>query len=217
MKSNSIQTRKHIFILALALLVISFFSINLVSSQEETIEIGTFKQYQCVNLIQDCSNCSYVNLTFVQYPNSTYSLLTEAVMTKNGTIYTYNYCLTSALGDYKYGTKGDLDGTITTQPIRFTITTTGSSKIAILPLILLIAGYLLLVLGLWQKEYILGFASGTLLVISGVYFLIYGLGLFNDLYTKTIAYVSLFIGLIVSFASAYEFLPEREGSWSDEE
>lgn len=208
MKPNYLVSKKNLFLL----LILFIFSFSFVHAGElDEIFLDTFKQNQCVNLLQTCDNCSYVNLTFVQYPNSNYSLLGEYSMTKNGTTYTYNYCQTSELGDYKYGTKGDLDGIITTQPIRFTITTTGNSKINTIPIYLLIGGYILLVLGVYKREYIIGFSSGTLLIFGGVYLLIYGLGLFNNLYTQSLAYISLFLGLIISFVSAYEAFPNARG------
>lgn len=210
MKSNTIQTRKHIFILALALLVLSFFSFSVHADDSIVIsskDIGNFKPYSPITLVQSCDNCTAVNITSIYSRSaSNFSLLGEFVMVKNGTIYSYVPIISLPQGEYSYCTKGDPDGTISTQCVNFAI----GQEITI-PMILLAIGLIFLALGIYNKEYILGFGSGISLSIVGVYVLIYGLSSFNDLYTKTIAYVTLFLGLVISFASAYEVIPFGEG------
>ena len=190
--------------LAIAI-VFGIFMINLAAAEIETL--GTFKLNECIELRQSCSNCTYVNITSVTYPDSSLAI-GETEMTALGTNYNYTFCLANQIGEYIVNTKGDIDGIETVVAYDFYVTSTGSNKTSLLPIFLLIGGYILLVLALFNKEYILGFASGTLLCIGGVYLLIYGLGDFNNLYTNALGYVSLFLGIIVSFASIYEALPE---------
>ena len=52
--------------------------------------LGTFKQNQCLNLVQTCPNCSFINISAVLYPNST-QILGQVEMTKQGTFYYYNF------------------------------------------------------------------------------------------------------------------------------
>ena len=71
---------------------------------------GAYKQNECINLIQHCSNCTYVNLTSVIYPDTTFLLEDEKEMTKRGTVYNYSVCNTTMIGTYIYCTKGNPGG-----------------------------------------------------------------------------------------------------------
>jgi hypothetical protein len=216
LKTNFLRIKKLLFFYS-SILVLSFFLVSSVYAEDSIIitskDIGRFKPNQQVTLIQTCQNCSYVNLTGIYSRSaSNFSLLGEFVMIKNGTVYSYIPTIQLSQGEYSYCTKGDVDGTIETQCVNFTI-----GRGIMIPSFLIVLGILFLALGIYNREYLLGFASGTFLSMAGVYVLIYGLGSFNDLYTRTIAYVSLFMGLIISFASAYEVIPFGEGGDSDED
>jgi len=86
--------------------------------------LGTFKQSDCIELYQYCNNCTYVNLTRVQYPNGTIITI-NSVMEKDDVDYNYTYCNTSDLGIYYYTVKGDKDGEVNTERMSFEITPTG--------------------------------------------------------------------------------------------
>ena len=91
-----------------------------------TDTLGTFKQNDCVNLIQTCSNCTEVNITNLVYPNSSIAL-NDVTMTKVGTAYNYTYCGTSIVGTYFVSGTGDLDGLDTVWTYTFEITPNGES------------------------------------------------------------------------------------------
>lgn len=92
------------------------------------VDLGTFPQNSCIEIIQQSSNSSYSNLSTVTYPNGTFSLLGEYAMTQNGTIFNYTYCLTSAIGNYNYITHYDLNNTDTVSDQNtFSITPSGES------------------------------------------------------------------------------------------
>ena len=59
-----------------------FFSISFVSAETS---IGSIKQGDSILLTQVCSNCTYVNLTQVIYPNKNFALLGQFSMIKNET------------------------------------------------------------------------------------------------------------------------------------
>jgi len=107
------------FMLFIGLLLIS-------SASAETDSLGTKEQGKCVNLIQTCSNCTYVNITSVIYPNSTIAL-GEAEMTKSGTYYNYSFCETDQIGIYLVTGVGDLDGEDVVWNYVFTITPSGNT------------------------------------------------------------------------------------------
>jgi hypothetical protein len=100
------------FLICLAIL----FSISYVSSTD----LGIFKQNTCVNLYQYCDNCTFVNLTKVQYPNGTILTIND-LMTKDGIDYNYTFCGTDTFGTYYYTVFGDKDGYNSTERLNFEI------------------------------------------------------------------------------------------------
>jgi hypothetical protein len=90
----------------------------------EIQSLGTFKYNTTVELQQVCSNCSYVNVTKVIYPNSSIALDNNA-MSKNGQVYTYNFSSTLGLGKYIVTTCGDIDSILTCVQYDFQVNNTG--------------------------------------------------------------------------------------------
>jgi len=113
------MTKKKILLLVFALV----FLISLVNAQQQTL--GTFKQYECIELKQTCANCSYVNITRVSYPNSEIAISGQFQMTKSDTIYNLTYCETNLTGSYIVDWKADPNGATTSGNYNFFITPTG--------------------------------------------------------------------------------------------
>lgn len=90
----------------------------------EVQTLGTFKQNDCIELKQICSNCSY-NYIQVLYPNSSIALNT-IIMSKNGNYYNTTFCQTSINGKYISNGVGNLNGINTTWTYDYYITATGS-------------------------------------------------------------------------------------------
>jgi hypothetical protein len=93
----------------------------------EVQSLGASRQGDCVSLVQTCSNCTFSNLTTVQYPNKTISRI-GVLMTKYGTNYNYSFCDTNSLGSYIASTCSDVDGIITCVSYNFEVTGNGSSN-----------------------------------------------------------------------------------------
>jgi hypothetical protein len=112
------MVKKQVIWMFVILCIVSFASAQVLQT------FGTFKQNSCIDLIQVCSNCTYNNITSVNYPNST---IAEAnlTMAKDGTVYRRTYCNTSIIGVYTVYGVGDLDGIITTWGYDFKITKYG--------------------------------------------------------------------------------------------
>ncbi len=173
-----------------------------------TENLGTFKQNDCVELIQTCANCTYVNISSVSYPDSAVALY-ESQMTKNGTRYNYtDYCLTSKTGTYTVNGFGDPDATVTIWNFDFEITPTGITQGSIwnnpILLIFVTLGIVLLLLGLGFKLAPLGFMSGVMFMLLGVYTMIYGFNNITDLYTRSVAIVILSLGFLISLVASWE-------------
>ncbi|PLW80759.1 hypothetical protein C0585_00990 [Candidatus Woesearchaeota archaeon] len=103
-------------------LIIGMFLITLASAEVQTL--GTFKQGDNVEIQQTCSNCTYVNLQSVTYPNSTTEII-DIAMTQNGYYYNYDFNKTSSIGSYIVSTCGDPDGVVTCVNYDYYVTPTG--------------------------------------------------------------------------------------------
>ena len=133
-------------LILLTLLLVLF--LPFISAEVQTL--GTFHQGECVTLIQTCPNCTYINITSVLYPNSS-PALGEVSMSGTGTIFTYEFCDTSIIGQYIVNGIGDIDGLDTTWVYDFLITPTG--KLFSLGDILIYAFFLILCLCLSVISY----------------------------------------------------------------
>ncbi len=103
---------------------ILLFSMSGINAEQQSL--GTKQQGECIELIQTCGNCSYINITSVRYPNST-SAIQNVEMNQSGTEYTYEFCNTSELGTYIVNLVGDPDGEKTPVGYDFEITPTGQN------------------------------------------------------------------------------------------
>lgn len=106
------------------MIVIIIVNIVIVSSTQQSL--GTYKQGDCVNLIQTCGGCTYNNITSIMSPNST-TLLGLTSMVKNGVEFTYSFCDTNISGTYIVNGVGDLDGITTVWVYDFFITDSGTT------------------------------------------------------------------------------------------
>jgi len=154
----------------------------------------------CVNLPQSDKDSTFQTLVNVKLPNETlHRIFTN--MTKDGPFYSFEFCNTDNLGNYIVGGFSDNE----TWVYDFDVTMTGIKNAYIIPIFLIGCGLFLLFLGINYRIPILGFASGTLISTAGIFFLIYGIDYFKNFYTDALAYVTLFIGLILSFSSISEY------------
>lgn len=77
-----------------------------------------------VTLFQSCPLCSYVNISNVQFPDGTITILNEE-MSNDDVNYYYNFSDTSQIGTYYYTVKGDKSGVVESETICFEVTTGG--------------------------------------------------------------------------------------------
>ena len=165
------------------------------------------KQGDCVMLPQTCATCTYNNISSVTYPNSTLAL-GQVAMAQSGNSYSYSFCNTTELGRYIVNGYGNPGGNVETWAYDFNVTTTGNNNSFVIPLFLGLGAFILLIFAFALKNNYLGFMTGILFIILGIYTIIYGLGIMSDLYTTAIAYVSLGLGLFIFLASAYSAINE---------
>jgi len=106
------------------ILIMSFLLISMVSAIET--DIGTKKLNDCIDLIQICADCTYVNFTSYTRPNGT-NTVWEVAGVKSGVSFTYNDCnITDELGTWIVDGHGNIGGTDTVFSYTYEVTTTGN-------------------------------------------------------------------------------------------
>lgn len=105
--------KKILFILFM-LFIVSFVS----------AESFVFEKGECARLKQTCANCTSINITSVDFPNSTQAI-DFSPMTKNGTEYNFTFCSTYDSGTYIVSGIGDVDGVPTIFAYDFNVTPSG--------------------------------------------------------------------------------------------
>lgn len=194
--------------------LLGIFLISLASAYD----LGAVKKNECVDLYQHCSDCSFVNVTSIKYPNQTIIYLNEE-MTKNGYDFTYNYCNNNLSGDYFYTVCGDPTNKDPCKTFSYTVTESGveiteqraTSSIALIVLLLLFLTFS--IIGIFKVEdykgkFALYWVSHVLLVLVlfsawqlGVEGILDGMaltGIFKILFW--VAIVSAFPMLLLSIA-----------------
>ena len=195
------------------IMLVLMLGIFLISLTSATL-LGTFKQHQDVNLIQTCPDCSYNKITYIQKPNGTI-LNFNVNMDKDDTFYnwTLDFSYVDLIGIYLVNGVGDLGGTGTTWVYDFEVTSTGDvGKSFLLNPVLIfltIFAFIFIGLGIGLKIPPLGFIGAILLVLAGIYTMIYGFGDVSNLYTRGVAIALLGLGFIFMISSAYEWLTEE--------
>lgn len=172
------------------------------------------KQYEDVTITETCADEGFhcdatftCNITIVD-PNQKIVVL-NAAMTRNETIYNYTFTSTDVLGEYKIKTycgnttfSGEnLDGTLD-------VTTTGKESSFAINIFLILVSLGLFILALYMNNHAIGFISGILFCITGMYTMIYGIGNLADLYTRSMAYTVIAFGSFVVLIAGYEWLSE---------
>ena len=100
--------------------------LSLSSATTSQDNIGTKKLNDCIDLIQTCADCSYVNFSSYTMPNGT-RVLTEWAGVKSGVSFTYNDCnITNQLGQWLIDGHGDTKGVDTVFSYSYDVTTTGN-------------------------------------------------------------------------------------------
>ena len=155
-----------------------------------------------------CTASANCNLS-VQYPNSTYCVDNIEMSFNPGGDFNYSTVFTE-LGTHTAKASCTEAGQNATTTFNIVITTTGVQKGNTLPLFLLLGAIIMFVVALTTKNWVFGFLSGIIFAVGGIYMMIYGFETVADLYTRTIAAISLGFGLILLAVSAYEGLGEHD-------
>lgn len=198
-------------------LILGIFLISITSAAQTELP-DPIKLYDCFDLPQTCSTCTYNNITSIIYPNGTiHAFSPEQNMTQSGAEFRFHTCgFTSMEGEYIVNGHGDLGGVDTIWNYKYFVNPSGEKQNSIfenpLFLILLLLSLVFLGLGAAFKIPSLGFIGSLILTIGGIYTMIYGVNNITNLYTRAIGLVSIGVGLLFMFISAYEWT-----SWGSQE
>ena len=183
-------------------------SLTLVSATSTTW--GTFKQRDTINLVGTCAllGCNQTNITIITYPNSTTAIQNQQASMSN-IVFIYSFVKTDALGTYLVqGVSANNTKTIYWVG-DFEVTTTGKEGKSFLlnPILIFLATFSLIfiILGISVKIPALGFIGSILMILAGIYTMIYGFGDVANLYTQGVAIALIGLGFIFMFSSAYEW------------
>jgi len=173
----------------------------------------TFKLGEDARLIASCDidgvPCNPVtaacNLT-LRDPNDNYVINYQPMTVKFGgdINYTLKTNQITQIGDYPGKINCMDNGQNKTATFIMAITPTGENAGYGLFLILAIISIVLLVLGIWSENEYVGFLAGVLFLITGLYSIAYGINNLADLYTRSIGFVCLGLGLIFMIAAGYK-------------
>jgi len=162
-----------------------------------------------------CSATTNCNITII-YPNST--IMVNNQNTTNLLNGKFNYSITSAQtnvnGEYivRVGCSGN--GLNNSADFTYEVNPTGREGKSFLlnPILifLTIFAFIFLGLGIILKIPPLGFIGSILLILAGMYTMIYGFSDVTNLYTRGVAVALLGLGIIFMLSSAYEWFAWRE-------
>ncbi len=162
---------------------------------------GTFRQTEEVRIAQVCDEATYITISSITYPNSTVAI-SNINMTSAGSGEFY-YLFNSTNEQGRHDVRGISDGCEKTFATYFEITPFG--KLGVL-IFLVVLSFTFIGFGMALKNPILGFIGSILLILSGMYSMIYGISDVTNLYTRGIAISLLGLGFILMVISAYEWL-----------
>jgi len=183
-------------------LIMSIFFINMISAAD----IGTAKQGDTMDLYQMCSNCTYVNVTSVTYPNKSVIDI-GAIMTKSGEDYTYAFTDTWNLGGYKYNVCGDKDGEVKCEVHNFNVTPSGFVGTLGFYVLILCLSFGVMILGFSLKDAPIVILGSFGLYFVGLYILFYGIDSLKDpVYTWALGLIILMLASYISIKSSYELI-----------
>jgi hypothetical protein len=148
------------------------------------------------------NNCpSATNCNITVYDPSNVVIVNNQQMTYGGPYFNYTLPgLNYSIGSYKCDMVCTYSGVSGSQRFYLDIGSGGSTSLF---LILAFASLLILVVAIVMKNEYIGFASGALFIITGLFSIIYGIGNLSNMYTDSIGYVSLGLGLMFLVAAGY--------------
>lgn len=188
--------------------IVGLFIFSLINIVSADIDLGGFKQNECIELRQTCDSCTYVNLSSVTRTgaNSTTWYLDDA-MTKNGVDYNYTFCNTSINGDYTYSVYGDKDGSLSTESGYFQISPSGFFNTLGFYILLLVLSLGIVFFGYYAEDATIVILGAFGLGFIGLYLFFNGIdGIKDSVYTQAISFIMIALSAYLLFRASTEYL-----------
>ncbi len=197
----------------LLILMIGLLALSFASATEEVL---TFQQYETIDLKLPCSyngancdNTAVCNIS-VTFPNGTFMVENKPMTNTGNGMPNYTLPTSAIIGDHNFKQICTQAGLSAEDSGSITITTTGIGANSKLPIFLLIFAVVLLIFGLILEQPMMGFFSGILFVMIGMYLMIYGLGDINDLYTRAFALIVLALGIVITLMAGFSWMDDYD-------
>ena len=127
-------------------------------------------------------------------------------MTRNNSFYQYNATTVLNNGLYKYDMSCKSGSLAGADSGYFLVSPTGDNRGFSLLFFIAATGGLIILFSILIKNEYFGFIGGTLVLVSGVYALIYGINNLGDLYTRSIGFTLVGLGAIFTIVAGYEIV-----------
>jgi len=182
-----------LFIIVFGLLIVG----NITLIKAEAVD-------KLLDITVSCSNSTYANISYIKYiSDSTYIINSETIMTKKGN--KYNYTISSNLNNrtenLEYSYHCDVNGIDVSSGDIINITSTGLNGTLLLIILVTVLSFCFLILSLFGNTEFFLFVSGCLFLLDGIFMMIFGLNDIMNWYTRSIAFVSLGVGLLLTIGS----------------
>ena len=166
--------------------------------------INAEKVNNAISIDVSCSNSTYANISYIKYKSDSYYIVnSEKQMTKNGNW--YNYSIDSSLNnrteDIEYSYHCDVNGIDVSAGDIIKITSTGLNGTMFLIILSTILAFAFLIISLFGNTEFFLFVSGCLFLVDGMFIMIFGLNDILNFYTRTIAFISIGVGLLLALGS----------------
>jgi len=175
-----------------------------------TATLGRVEQGKCIQLYQYCDDCTYVNLTQIQYPDESIERINQP-MERNDIDYNYTWCNTYNLGKHYYTVKGDKGGTTLAERLSFEVTPSGQggNSYIVFSTFIIILIYLFTFLSFFYARNIpLTVLGGMAMIFLGIYIINNGIIIFRDSLTNYISYITIGTGFLLSIWALFEQFSE---------
>ena len=190
----------------LIVMMIGIISAEITPCGNDNSFLGTLQQGDIINLKQVCDTCTHVNVSRINYPDSTFNNLNE-VMTKSGTSYNLSFSDTFQLGCYSYDTLGNKGGVEnTSETIYFQITPSGSSGNDGFYILVILLIYGVAFIGFFGRNEWITLIGGLAMMFLGVYIINTGIVIFRDTLTNAISYFTIVLGAFFALYTGIEII-----------
>ena len=190
-------------------LIVPMFMLYLVSAEsfvfQQNVEVNY--RFRCLDTNTNYCNSATICVINIEDPRGI-NVYDNSSMTWNETF--FNHTLpTVQIGEYSSIIKcNGVNGTIS--EFQYKVTPTGDVRGFGIFIVLILSGLSCFLIAAVLRLEWLGFLSGLLFLITGIYSMIYGIGDLADLYTRTVAFISIGLGMVFIIASAWAFTHSTE-------